>query len=82
VNDTLVPGLYTNIVTVTFVWRVRLRDSGYLMQCSDWTTSWMTGVLFPTGAVKGIFISSPRPNLLWGPPNVLSNWYRRLFLRV
>jgi hypothetical protein len=37
------------------------------------------GVRVPVGA--RIFTSPRRPHRLWGPPNFLSNWYRRLFPR-
>jgi hypothetical protein len=31
------------------------------------------------GWERNLFSSSPRPDLLWGPPSLLSNGYRRLF---
>jgi hypothetical protein len=37
------------------------------------------GVQVPVGS--RIFSSPRRPKRLWGPPNLLSNWYRRLFPR-
>jgi hypothetical protein len=40
---------------------------------------WDTGSMCP-GRGWNYFSSPPRPDRLWGPPNLLSNGYQRLFL--
>jgi hypothetical protein len=47
----------------------------YFSRYSDSATDWMTGVRYPAKAGK-FFSSSPRPDRLWGPPNLLSSGYR------
>jgi hypothetical protein len=41
---------------------------------------WTIGVLgFDSRQGLGIFSSPPRPELLWGPPSLLSNGYQGFF---
>jgi hypothetical protein len=51
--------------------------AGIIQSVQRRATGWTAGVPFPTGAK--LFSSPERPNLLWIPPNLLSNGYRGIF---
>jgi hypothetical protein len=53
---------------------IRSRDSSVGIATSYWLDDRGFGVQVPVGV--RIFTSPRRPDRLWGPPNLLSNWYR------
>jgi hypothetical protein len=53
-------------------------DSVVSMATGYWLGDRGVGVRVP---VRARIFFSPRPDQLWGPPNLLSNGYRRLFFQ-
>jgi hypothetical protein len=77
--STLLPNHTTNINIFLLSLHVRSRDSSVGIATGYELEDWGVGVRAPVGS--RIFSSPNRSDRLWGPPNLQSNGYRRLFHR-
>jgi hypothetical protein len=65
-------------MNLIFIYRpIKSRDSSVGIALGYGLDDRGSRVRFPAGGWE--FLSSPRPELLWGPPSLLSNGYQGLF---